>query len=46
MATKNKNNKPEKMNYQARQQRWLRVTFIVVSVILILSWVLSLITNV
>jgi hypothetical protein len=45
MASKTKNAKSEKLDYRARQQRWIRIVFVIISVILILSWVLSLVAK-
>lgn len=41
-----KDAQPKKMNRAARQQLAMRIIFIVISVILILSWVLSLVVNI
>jgi predicted nucleic acid-binding Zn ribbon protein len=43
MATKAKNNKPEKMDYHSKQVRRNQIIFGVIAVILILSMALSLV---
>jgi hypothetical protein len=45
MASKSKNNKSPKTDYRARQRRTTQIVIIIVSVVLILSWTLSLIVK-
>ena len=47
MPSKSKSqNKPKPVNREARRRKITQIVFIVISIIIILSWVLSLVVNI